>query len=205
MTNTRTQAPPLPYTIKATLVEYRRRLGVWRIVLAIALTFIIYLRFGFTAWLISVAVIAVIIGGILWFLGRRSLIMTPGGIEYENCFGKRTKIAYSDIDGVKVFANYYETSFGVVPRISIGRKSGKSPLTLSGLYWQAAELDKVIAVLKDKKVEAEYYEDLVNYAMIAKQFPAYATYVERHPYKLATIIVIGILVLVTIFVLVVDL
>ena len=84
MTNTRTQAPPLPYTIKATLVEYRRRLGVWRIVLAIALTFIIYLRFGFTAWLISVAVIAVIIGGILWFLGRRSLIMTPDGIEYEN-------------------------------------------------------------------------------------------------------------------------
>ena len=81
-----------------------------------------------------------------------------------------------------MFANYYETSFGVVPRISIGRKSGKSPLTLSGLYWQAAELDKVISVLKDKKVEAEYYEDLVNYAMIAKQFPAYATYVERHPY-----------------------
>ena len=205
MTDAQTQVPRLPYTIQASLAEYRRRLGVWRIGLAFALTLIFYFRFGFTAWIISVVAIAVIVGGVVWFRGRRSLTLTPDGIEYVNWAGFRTKIAYADIDGVKVFVNYYETSFGVVPRVSIGRKSEKSALILSGLYWQAAELDTVIAVLKDKKIEAEYYEDLVNYATIAKQFPAHSTYIERHPYKLSTIIVIGILVLVTIFVLVVDL
>lgn len=188
------KAPALPYTIKANLVEYRRRIGLWRVILSFALTFLFFVKFGFVVWLLSVIGLTVLIAVILWRLGRRSIIISPDGIEYVNGIGRRTKMTFSDIEGAKVFINYYEPSFGVVPRVSIGRKSGKSPISLMGLFWPAIELDKLIAVLNDKKVKVEYYEDVANYGMIAKQFPAYATYVERHPYKLATIIVIAILV-----------
>lgn len=191
------KSPTLPYTFHATLAEYRRRLGAWRIVLALALTFLIYLRFGFVTWLLSVVAIVVIIVGILWFLGRRSVTITPEGVDYKNGLGTHFVIPFAEMDGAKVFVNYYEASFGVVPRVTIGRKAGTAPISLMGLYWRPEELDKLIAVLNDKKVKVEYFEDIATYTMIAKQFPAYATYVERHPYKLATFIVIGILVLIT--------
>lgn len=190
-------APPLPYMLRANLREYRKRLGLWRILLALGLTVIFFYKLGFLGWLVSVAGIALIIVIILWFLGKRTLEVTNSELIYRNALGKARNVAYTDIEGVKVFVNYYEPTFGVAPRVTIGLKQGE-PLSLYALYWPIDELDKLLAVLRDKSVSTEYYADPATYTMIAQQFPKYATLIERHPWRIAWVIVGAIVVIVTV-------
>ncbi|OJU88121.1 hypothetical protein BGO17_04080 [Candidatus Saccharibacteria bacterium 49-20] len=190
-------APPLPYMLRANLREYRKRLGLWRILLALGLTVLFFFKLGFLGWLLSVAGIALIIVIILWFLGKRTLEVTSSELVYRSALGKARNVAYTDIEGVKVFVNYYEPTFGVAPRVTIGLKKGE-PLSLYALYWPIDDLDKLLAVLRDKSVPTEYYADPATYAMIAQQFPKYATLIERHPWRIAWAIVGAIVVIVTV-------
>lgn len=199
------KAPTLPYTIEANLKQYFRKLGVWRIVLALALTALLYLRFGFFVWIISVVGIAAIIALILFFLARRRITITTEGLEYSNPFGRVRKITYGEIETAKVFVNFYEPSFGAMPRVSIGMHADVPPIVLSGMYWPLEELDKLLAVFEDKKVVIESSTDVVMMKHITTYFPKYATYAERHTVLLATISVLGILAAITAFVVIVEL
>ncbi len=181
-------APSLPYALHANLKEYRRRLGVVRILAALALTSLFYFKFGFAVWLLSVAGLAFIIVAILYILSKRTVIASAEGVEFKNAFGKRRLVKYSEVEGVKVFVNYYEPSFGMIPRVSIAVKGGKPPIVLVGMYWPVDELDKLLAVLRDKKVKTDYYADPATYGDIATEFPSYATYLERHPGRIALIL-----------------
>lgn len=198
-------APPLPYALHANLKEYGRRLGAWRIVLALGLTAFLYFRFGFVVWLLSVVAIAALIIGILLILSKRTVTASPEGLETKNAFGVRRSIRYDEIEEVKVFINYYEPSFGVTPRVSIGMRDKSSPIALIGLYWPVEELDRLLAVLRDKKVATEYYADPAGYQIIAKQFPTYATYLERHTGLVAAIATVAIIVAVVIIAIVITL
>ncbi len=186
--------PALPYTIKAHLGEYRRRLGVGRIILALALTAILYFRFGFWVWLFSAIAIVLIIFVILWVLGRRTLVLSDADIQHIGGFSARRTLSYSNIESAKVFLSYVEPTFGVAPRVTIAEKNSKTPLTLSALYWPVEEIDKLMAVLQEKKVKVEYYDQPVNSAMIVKEFPIYTSYIERHPFKIAAIATVAIIV-----------
>lgn len=179
-------APDLPYTIHANLREYGRRIGVWRIVLALGLTAFFFYRFGPVGWIASVAGITLLISIILWFLAHRSLEVKGDQITVKNALGKMRTVTFHEIEEVKVFVNYYEPTFGVAPRVTIAVKQGE-PVSLYSLYWPVDELDKLLAVLRDAKVKTEYYADPATYTMIAKQFPTHATYLERHPWKIAWI------------------
>lgn len=192
-------APPLPYMLRANLHEYLRRLGLWRIFLGLGLTVIFFFKLGFLGWLLSVVGITLIIVIILWFLGKRTLEVTSSELIYRNALGKARTVAFTEIEGVKVFVNYYEPTFGVAPRVSIGLKKGE-PLSLYALYWPIDDLDKLLAVLRDKSIDTEYYADPATYAMIAQQFPKYATLIERHPWRIAWAVVFGIVVVVTVLV-----
>lgn len=183
------KAPALPYVLHANLKEYGRRLGIWRIVLALALTSFFYFRFGLIVWILSVAGIAFLIGGILFVLSKRSLTVSETGVEFKNAFGRRRFVGFGEIEAVKVFVNYYEPSFGMIPRVSIGIKGNQSPIVLVGMYWPTDELDKLLAVIRDKKVATDYYPEPATYGDIATQFPSYATYIERHPARVAAIVV----------------
>jgi len=186
-------APALPYSFKSNLTEYRKRLGVGRIALAFVLTFIFWLRFGPVVWILSVIGLTILIVGILYLLSLRRATITPEGISYRGGLGRTRTVRFDEIEGTKVFLGYYEPSFGLAPRVVVAQKNG-TPIVFSGLSWVPEDLDKLLAVLKDKNVTIEYYEDVVTYAMIAKQFPTYTTYVERHPFVVATWSVIGILI-----------
>lgn len=197
-------APALPYTLHASLKEYRRRLGVVRILAALAITAFFYFRFGFVVWVLSVIGLAVLIIGILLILSKRTVTVSTEGVEFKNAFGKRRLVRYDEIDGVKVFVNYYEPSFGMIPRVSIAIKGDKPPIVLVGMYWPVDELDKLLAVLRDKNVPTDYYAEPATYSAIAAEFPSYATFTERHPGQVVMIIlpillvvIVGIALLVT--------
>lgn len=190
-------APPLPFTANANLTEYRRRLGVWRIILAFALTFFFFYKLGFVGWLLSVVAITAILITILMFFKKRSITLTETGIEYRRLLAKPRLISYEEIESVKVFLYFYEASFGTAPKAVFGLKSKQSPISLYALYWSPEDIDKILAILKDKKVLVEYYEDIATYTVIAQQFPSYATYIEKHPVKIAVFATIGIIVAIT--------
>lgn len=199
-------APALPYTFKANLAEYRRRLGVWRFILAFGLTFIIFLRFGVLAWVITVVLITAAILVVMYLLSRRSITLTKTHIEYTNSFGKVKKLEYHDIRSFRVFVNYVEPSFGLTPRIIIA--TNKRPfVSLVGMYWNLEDLDSLLSTIKDKKINAEYFEDFAYSTQIAKQFPESVSVYERHPYWIAfgivallfVIITVGVLLSMTVF------
>lgn len=196
------KAPALPYTLKANLKQYFRKLGAWRIILALALTLILYFRFGLLVWVISIVAIVVIVGLTLFFLARRRLKVTKTGLEYTNPFGRVRKVTYSEIETAKVFVNFYEPSFGAMPRVSIGMQADVPPIVLSGMYWPLEGLDMLLAVFNDKKVVIESTADVVMMKHIITYFPKYVTYAERHTVLLATLIVLGILAAITIVIVV---
>src|SRR5690349_9323375 len=97
------QSNTLPATFKADITNYRRRLGVMRIGIALAVSLLIWLRFGFVAWIIFVVVIALILTVGVIALSRRTLTVYADKVEYKNAFGMKKTIALQDIEAVKVF------------------------------------------------------------------------------------------------------
>lgn len=185
--------PPLPYTAKADTAEYRKRIGWWRIALALLLTGVFFARFGFLVWLLSTIGIAGIIVIVLVVLSRHTITFNSADFVHVNGFGRRRTFAYSDIEGAKAFVNFIEPGFGMLPRLTVAPKSGEAPLTLSSLYWPPEEMDKIIAIFQEKKVPTEFYVDPATSAMIAKQFPNYTSYMERHPLKIAVIATLAVI------------
>lgn len=179
--------PTLPYTFKATLSGYRKRLGVWRVVLALALTGFFFYKFGLLGWLVSIGAITIFIVGILFFTVNKSITLYENKLVYKNAWGKKRAVLYRDVEAVKVFLAYYDPSFGVSPRAIIGVK-GSTPLSLNTLFWPLEECDKMLRVLTAHEASTEYYEDVVTSTTIAQQFPTYASYVERHPGRVVAII-----------------
>lgn len=192
--------PTLPYAFAADLTEYKKRIGVGRIIFAGLLSLLIWLRFGMLAWIISVIVIVAVIIFTMQFLKRRSVEVTNESITMTSMLGKPFTIRFDEIENAKLFLNFLEASFGYAPRVSIAKRGEKRPMVFSSLYWNPSDLDKLVAVLNDKKLEVLAYEDAVQYAAIAKQFPEHATFIERHTIGLAVAIVLLIVVAVTVFV-----
>lgn len=189
------QVPALPYTIRANLKMYRKRLGVLPVVIAIVLLGIIVLRLGLSGGgLLAGAVIALIVGTLL-MLGRRTLTIANDGLTLKVPLIGTRKVSFDQIDDMKIFVNYVEGTFGAFPRVSIAIKQGK-PFIFSSLYWPLEELDKLLAVINEKNIDAQYYPDPANFSMIAKQFPSHATLIERHPQAFAWYMVLGIVVVV---------
>lgn len=191
------QAPALPYSFKATLKEYRKRIGIWRIGLALIISIFFWVKFGPVVWILSVLGIAAAIIGYFYLVSRSRVTLTNEGIEYHSGFGRTQIVPYGELEGAKVFINFLDAGFGIAPRVSVAQKGATpNPINLNSLYWSVDDMDRLIAVLNDKKVTVEYYEDIVQYQVIAKQFPNYATYIERHTGFVALMTVIAIVVIV---------
>ena len=133
----------LPLTIRTSFKEYRRRIGVVRVGLALAISLIILARYGFFAWIVFLVLIAALLAAILWVLLRRSLTLTDSEVVYKNAFGKERRSPISDITEVKVFAQYVDYSFGVMPRIIIATRQFTPLASLVGLFWAVEDLQKL--------------------------------------------------------------
>jgi len=182
----------LPLTIRTSFKEYRRRIGVVRVGLALAISLIILARYGFFAWIVFLVLIAALLAAILWVLLRRSLTLTDSEVVYKNAFGKERRSPISDITEVKVFAQYVDYSFGVMPRIIIATRQFTPLASLVGLFWAVEDLQKLAIGLEKVGVKGEVYDQPAASVQIAKQFPHLTPYYERHPYLTATYITIGI-------------
>ena len=194
------EPPLLPFTIKADLSEYRKRVGVWRVLIAVIFLAIVFFRFGPIAGTISVVTVGLTIAIILFVLSRRSIVLDVNEVKIYGFFGKTKEFKYEDISSVKVFLAYIEPAFGHTPRIIAGKKGGGAFFTLLTLYWKSTDIDLLLATMNAKSVANETYTEPAVSAMVAKQFPDYVAAYEKHPYLIAFGIVIAIVVIVTIFV-----
>lgn len=195
------QAPKLPLRIKANLKEYYGRVGAWRVTLALVIILVVFFRFGPLVWLAVIAATALLVFGILFMLSRRAVTFNEDSIQVHSAFGTTKTVSYKDVNGVKVFMGYIEAGFGHSPRLIVGLKNNKPLFSMTTLYWDAKDIDLVQATFQSKGIKVEAYEDVVVSATIAKEFPGYVAYYERHPYILAALIVAAIVVAVTVFVL----
>lgn len=186
-------APALPFTMKAHLAEYSRRLGMWRYILGFLISLFILFRFGPVAWIAAIAAITGIILLFLYFMAHRSVAATAEGLEYTNGFNKKRTVAYADIPNSKVFVSYIEPGFGIAPRVII-MLAGKPFVSLSGLYWKYEDIDLLLATLQEKKVGIEFYQDLVISKTIKTQFPTALLWYERHPVVFALLLTVLIIV-----------
>jgi len=182
------KTPPLPYSYKANLAEYRRRIGAVRIILALLVSLVLIYQYGVLGWIITAVALTLGLVGFFYLLSTRTITLTAEGLEYRNAFGRRRTVNYTSIESTKVFMNYYEPFSGVFPRIVIGFKKAPS-INLLATYWTVEDLERTLSTLSSKGVAVEYYEDVVTYTTIAKQFPRYALYIERHPVQLSFIII----------------
>lgn len=194
-------APSLPFTMKANFTEYRRRVGVVRIVIAAALIMLIWLRFGYLAGAISTVVIVATITITLSVLYRRSFTVSDTSLLLKTSFGRSKELAWANLGKVHIFAQYLDEGFGVMPRVIISDKNGNGFASFTSLYWSVDEMNLLLASLKKRDVEVEWYADVARSSAIKKTLPKLLPYYEQHPFIIAIGIVGLLLVAITVFVL----
>lgn len=183
-----TPVPTSPLKITGQLSRYYRGLGVFRPLLAIGISAIIWVRFGFVAWLITV--IALILGAVLVIslLSRRSIVADEKSIRYRSMFGKTTEIAYTDVESIKFFLNFVDANAGQATRLGVASKTSDKPITVQSFYWRKEDLESLAVFLeKHTGVKVECYNDFLTYQNIVYYFPKHATYIELHPGKIVLI------------------
>ena len=186
-------APVLPFTVKASAAQYRKAIGLNRIVAALAISSVFWFKFGFLVWLITVVGLAAFIVIIIYLLTRRSITINNNGVRYKNAFRITKSLKFDEIKSVEVFENYIEPGFGTMPRVILAKKSGGHLFSTIGIFWPYGEVAKLLAVLKDREVELNVYTGVANSSNIAKEFPGLLSFYERHPYWSATFIAIVML------------
>lgn len=190
--------------IRPDLRDYRKRLGWFRVVLAIGLTFIVFYAKGFEAWLITVFGVGIILAAYFVYLKRRSLMIEDGQLIYTNAFGKKRTLSLPDIESVRVYLAYIEPSFGYAPRVIISGKQTGYFMSLISLYWNSKDIDALVEYFKEQSVNVEYFDQPTVSRMIAQQFPDSVPYYEKHPVRIALAIVGALFVAITIGVLIVQ-
>lgn len=180
-------APALPFTIDADAVKYRQSIGTTRIVVALGITIIFWVRLGPLGWLISVVSIAALIWLIIFLITRRSITIDGQGVHYKGSFGAKKSIHFDEIKSVEVFDNYIDPGFGAMPRIIIAPKSGGYFFSIAGIFWPNESMAQLLSSLRDNKVALNFYTEPIVSAGISKQFPQLVPFYERHPYLVAVI------------------
>ena len=183
-------APALPFTLKADTAQYRKSIGPFRILLALGVTAIFWVKFGPLVWLLSVIGIAVLIAIIIFMLTRRSITINNEGIHYKNSLGFTKSVRFDEVSTVEVFDNYSDPGFGTMPRIILAKKSGGYLFSIIGIFWPYEGMTKMLSSLKDNKVKMNFYIDYVQSQEVAKAFPNLVPFYERHPLWTAMILVV---------------
>lgn len=186
--------PKLPFAISATLADrYRRVFTIPRILIILGLTLYFFYKFGFIGWLISIAGIAIIVTTMLLIMIKRSVVMNETSIVYRRFLSTKRTLRYEEIESVVVFMNFSEAAFGWAQKVVIGLISGKAPISLYQYYWDDSEVQKVLAVFKEKGVEIKYHKEVVTSLSIAQEYPKHASYSERNPKRTVIITTIATL------------
>lgn len=184
------EPPQPPFFLRGNLTEYRRRLGTKRLSLGFTLTLYFLYKFGFVGWLISIAVLVAIISLILLLMISRSIRAEDSTMSYRRIFKSRRTISYDEIESVKVFENFNEFAFSGAQKVIIGFKQKSWPIKMYEYYWLKTDVEKLLALFKQKNVSIEYYDQPVTAAVIAKQFPRYASFSELHARLVITITIV---------------
>jgi|GEM_PF-3552717 len=185
-------APALPFTVKANAKQYIKSLGMTRIILALGITVVFWVRLGPLGWLISVVSIAALISLIILLLTRRSITVNSEGVHYKTSFGFKKSVKFDEIEAAEIFDNYTDPGFGVMPRIILSKKSGGSLFSIIGIFWPYEGMTSILSALRSKKVPLNFYIDPVQSAQVAKEFPKLVPFYEGHPYWVAAISVVVI-------------
>jgi hypothetical protein len=190
-------APALPFTVKANAKQYVKSLGATRLILALGITIIFWVRLGPLGWLISVVSIAALITLIIFLLTRREITVNNEGVHFKNSFGVTKSTKFEEIESAQILDNYFDPGFGAMPRILVGRKSGGVAFSIIGIFWPYEGMTQLLSALKEKKVTLNFYIDQIQSTQVAKEFPTLVPFYERHPYWVAMISVVVIFAAIT--------
>ena len=185
-------APALPFTVKADTKQYLKSLGPARILLALGITIVFWVRLGLLGWLISVIIIAALITLIIFMLTRREITVNSDGVHFKNSFGITKSTKFDEIEAVQILDNYVDPGFGAMPRIMVAKKSGGVAFSIIGIFWPYEGMTQLLSALRSKKVPLNFYIDQIQSAQVAKEFPELVPFYERHPYWVAAISVVVI-------------
>ena len=190
----------LPYTVKANFKGYFIWLGFIRPVIALAL---LGLLFWSNVWygLTALVLIVVILSVTALLVGQRQVTLGESELLFKNAVGKTTMTSYDEMKAVHVFINYFDAGFGIVPRIFIEKVDGTRIAAMNTLFWPAEGLDALLSGLRAKKVKVLYYKDVLQRAQIYATLPGLSTYTERHPVFIGFVVAVGIVAVVSVFVL----
>lgn len=181
-------APALPVTVRADLTRYRQQFGISRILVLAGV-----IAFGFFAFGVEAALICVVVASallVVGFVGVKSsrIVFTRSGVKYRNWYGRTVTLGRDETEGVIVFTDFYDVSFGQVPRVSIARLASKSSISLNGLYWPADQLMNGVSAMHDNGISVKQCDDRLNFIDVAKKFPKHSTFLERNWIKVGLVV-----------------
>lgn len=181
-------APAVPLTVSADLTRYRQKFGASRILVLAGV-----IAFGFFSLGVETALICILAASVLLvvgFIGVKSsrIVFTGSGVEYRNWYGRTIALGRDDIEGVIVFTDFYDVTFGQVPRVSIARLASKSAISLNGLYWPADQLMSGVSAMDDYGISVKQCDDRVKFIDVAKKFPKHSTFLERNWIRVGLVI-----------------
>ena len=185
-----------PTIITANIKTYLAHLGIVRFLIAGSIVAMYCYANPSYGALMATAVVLVL-AGVFYHVARRKVAITERDITARGGLLPKKTIQCASLKGVYV-PTYVEPNFGQFQRLLLRDEQTGAKISLNGLYWGDEAVAAAYQALPAKQV-AKQKEQLAS-VHIAKQFPEYLSYGERHPYKTAGMIVAGIVVAVTVVV-----
>ena len=185
-----------PIILKNSLKAYFARLGVMRFIVALLIIGVYTYARPMYGVVIFVCV-AVVLGLVFWHIAHRKTIVSDDAITSMGGLARKKVIRRSNLQGV-LLAHYVEPGFGVTKRLLLRDKQSGARISVGEFYGATAAIDTLQKTLPPEAI-AEHADPIVI-AGVAKQFPEYCSYAERHPYLLAMMIVVGTLIVIVIIV-----
>lgn len=181
-------APSAPFTVSADLTVYRQRFGIVRILVLVGVIAFGFFWLGVATTLICLVVASALLAAGFIGIKNSRIVFTGSGVEYHNWYGRTVTLGRDDIEGVIVFSDFYDVTFGLIPRISIARLRSKASISLNGLYWPVDQLMSGVSVMDDNGISVKQCNDRLDFIGVAKKFPKHSTFLERNWVKVGFVI-----------------
>lgn len=170
---------------------YLARLGAGRFILA-AIIIAVYFFAQPAQGIFVLAGVVLGLGVAFYHLTQRRVIIGDTAVIAVGGLAKKQTITRASLEA-HYFTRFSETNFGIFERILLRDAQTGARISINGLYWDAKELAEIRKLLQQKNTIATH-SDIVASADLAKQYPQYLSYIERHPYKSASLIVLAVVV-----------
>lgn len=144
--------------------------------------------------MVSIVGIGVVIAVVAIALTVSRVEVTATELRIRRVVGWSSSVPLSQVDGSVLVAGYEQYGNAIAPMMTVTGPDRRRVLRLSGQLYAVKDLAALGSILRN----CTHVKDTLTPTMVEERFPGLVPFHERRPFLLATLVTLGIIVIVTV-------